>query len=172
MPLRNNTVTPITAGFTAFGTGGAANLLNMTSGAPTTPAAGSIYWAAVPIPFNVTLTGIIFTVGTTGGTDKWIAALFDANGLLVANSDTAGINVGSANTKQKFAFTSAVTINGPGTYYVALQSNGTTARFLTFGNSVEGFVTGSTTGAFGTIPASLSPGTTYTVNVGPYATTY
>lgn len=171
MPLRDRTVTPITSGFTSFGTGGMTNVLNVTSGTSVTTVAGTIYWAAVLIPYNVTLTGIIFSIGTTGGTDKWIAALYNSAGTLLANSDTAGITVGTANTKQKYAFASATTVTGPGVYYIALQSNGTTAKFLAFSNATEGFVTGSTTGSFATLP-SITPGTTYTANIGPYASTY
>lgn len=171
MPLYPRTVSPITSGFTSFGTGGITNVLNVTSGTSVTTVAGSIYWAAVLIPMNVTLTGIIFSIGTTGGTDKWIAGLYNSSGTLLANSDLAGITVGTANTKQKYAFASSTTVNGPGVYYIALQTNGTTAKFLAFSNATEGFVTGSTTGSFGTLP-TITPGTTYTASVGPYASTY
>jgi len=171
MPLYPRTVTPITAGFVSFGTGGMPNVLNVTSGTSVTTVAGTIYWAAIPVLWNVTLTGIIFSVGSTGGTDKFIAGLYNSAGTLLANSDLAGITVGTANTKQKYVFASATTISGPGTYYVAIQSNGTTAKFLAFSNVTEGFVTGSTTGSFGTL-SSMTPGTTYTASVGPYATLY
>lgn len=171
MPKFERTITPITSGFTSFGTGGITNVLNVTSGTSVVTVAGTIYWAAVFIPMNVSLTGVIFSIGTTGGTDKWIGALYNSAGTLLANSDLAGITVGTSNTKQKYVFTSATTVTGPGIYYIALQSNGTTARFLAFSNATEGFTTGSAAGAFGTLP-SVTPGTTYTANVGPYASTY
>jgi hypothetical protein len=120
---------------------------------------------------NCTLTGIIFSIGTTGGTDKWIGALYSASGVLIASSPTAGITVGSANTKQKFAFNTPVAVTGPGSYFIALQSNGTIAKPLTMNNATEGFITGSTTGTFGTLP-TLTPGSTYAPAIGPYASTY
>lgn len=165
------TSTTDTTGFTGFPTGGAANLLNSTSGTSVATVAGTIYWAGVFIPINVTLTGVIITVGNTGGTDKFIGALYSSTGTLLANSALAGINVGTANTKQKFVFTSTVYVTGPGVYYIAVQSNGTTARFMAFGNATEGFVTGSTTGTFGTLP-SITPGSSFTTSVGPFASTY
>ena len=167
----NGGMAPINAGFTSFGTGGVTNLLNTTSGTNVTMVAGTIYWAAVFIPMNVTLTGIIFTIGTTGGTDKWIGALYNSAGTLVANSTTAGTTVGTASTKQKLAFTGTYNALGPSVYYIALQSNGTTAKMLALGNVTEGFVTGSVAGTFGTLP-SITPGSTYTSAIGPFASTY
>ncbi|GAB2696003.1 beta strand repeat-containing protein [Kitasatospora kifunensis] len=166
-----NGITPVHAGFTAFGTGGMINTLNVSSGTPVTMTAGTIYWAAVFVPFTVTLTGVMVSVGTTGGTDLWIGSLYNSAGTVIANSSLAGTAAGSANTKMKLAFTSTATVLGPAVYYCALQSNGSTAKFLGFGNGSEGFVTGSTTGTFGTLP-TITPGTTYTAGVGPFANTY
>lgn len=166
-----NGITPVHTGFTAFGTGGMINTLNVSSGTSVTMVAGTIYWAAVFIPFTVTLTGVIVSVGTTGGTDLWIGSLYSNSGTLLANSVLTGTTAGTANTKQKLAFTSTATVLGPSVYYIALQSNGTTAKFLSFPNATEGFVTGSVTGTFGTLP-TITPGTTYTQNVGPFANTY
>ncbi|MGF7228757.1 MAG: beta strand repeat-containing protein [Candidatus Saccharibacteria bacterium] len=164
-------VVPVTSGFTAFGTGGFVNILNASSGTSITTVIGTIYWAALMVPFNVTLTGVIANIGTTGGTDKWIGALYSSAGILLANSATAGTTVGTANTKMKLPFTATVNVAGPAVYYIALQSNGTTAKFLALPNATEGIVTGSATGSFGTLP-SITPGTTYTQNIGPFASTY
>lgn len=162
---------PTVAGFTSFGTGGAVNTLNATSGTNKTLVAGTIYWAAVYIPFNVQLTGLIFSAGTTGGTDLWIGGLYDAAGSLAASSSLSGTTAPTANSKKKFPFVSACTALGPSVYYITLQSNGTTATALMFSNSAEGFVTGSTTGSFGTLP-SIAPGTSFTPTVGCFASTY
>ena len=163
---------PFTTAFTSFATGGAPNLLNTTAGNSTTMVAGTWYYAALMIPYNVTLTGIAAVTGGTGGTDKWILALWPAaGGTALANSATAGITAPGANTKKQFAFTGTVNVDGPGAYIIGLQSNGTTAQFLSFGNAAEGFITGLVAGTFGTIP-SPSPASTYTQNVGPFATTY
>jgi hypothetical protein len=165
-------VTPYSTGFTSFATGGSANLLNSSSGSSSSMAAGTWYYAALWIPYNVTLTGIIAVTGTAGGTDSWIAALWAASGgAALANSATAGTVAPAANTKKQFPFTSTVNVNGPGAYIIGLQSNGTTAQIHTFGNAVEGFVTGSVAGTFGTVP-SLTPASTYTAFVGPMASTY
>lgn len=164
-------VTPVTTGFTTFYAGGAGNVLNTTSGTSTATVAGTTYYAGLLIPMAVTLTGITVTIGVTGGTDKWIVALYDPAGNVVANSSLAGVTVGTAQTKQSIPFTAPVSVNGPGGYYVALQSNGATATFRSFSNVGETFATGSAAGTFGTLP-QLSLAGTYTVNVGPYAATY
>lgn len=164
---------PLTSGFTAFGTGGMINELNMTSGASTAMTAGTIYYGALWIPFNVTLTGIVACPGNTGTTDSWIAALYNSAGTLLANSATGGITVGAANTKQKFVFTGTVNVTGPAVYLIGIQSNGTHANLLCLNNSVEGgFVTGTKTGnSFGTLTLG-TPAASYTAGVAPFANTY
>jgi hypothetical protein len=163
---------PITSGFTSFATGGLPAALNSTSGANTLGVAGATFYAALVIPFNVLLTGVTFTAGSVGGTDLWIGALFGAAGNLIANSSLSGIAAPSSNTKKQFPFTAQVPVVGPTVYYIGLQTNGTTARFLGFPNLVEGFVTGQVNGSFGTLPSPLVPGTTFSQNVGPMASTY
>jgi hypothetical protein len=159
------------SGFTAFGTGGMINTLNSSSGGSVAMVAGTVYWAAVPVLWNVTLTGVIFCTGSAGGTDNWIGALYNSAGTLLANSALAGIAAPAPATKKAFPFTAPLPVTGPAVYYIALQSSGTTAKFLGFNNAIEGFVTGNVTGAFGTLP-SITPGTTYGVNLGPFANTY
>lgn len=163
---------PVTGGFTSFATGGSANLLNSTSGGSLATVAGTFYYAALWIPFNVTLTGLIFTTGNVGGTDSWVVALWPiAGGSALANSSLSGIAAPAANTKKLYAFTGTVPVAGPAVYLAGFQSNGTTAKYMGFNNAVEGFATGSVAGVFGTVP-SLTPATTYTSSVGPFATTY
>lgn len=158
--------------FTSFATGGSANLINSSSGSSVVMSAGQVFWAQGWVPYTVTLTGLIATTGSVGGTDNWIAYLWNGQaGAPVASSALAGIAAPAANTKQKFPFTALVTIPGPGPFWAALQSNGLTARFLGFGNAVEGFGTGQQAGVFGTPPA-LAPGAGYNVNLGPFMTTY
>lgn len=135
-----------------------------------TTVAGSRYYRNVAIGSQKTLTGISVLVGGTGGTDSWIAELHDSTGALVATSATAGTTAGTANTWQQLAFTAPITV-APGTYYVAVQSNGTTAKFAVLDSPVSPFVTGSATGTFGT-GAAITPPTTYTVNLGPMALPY
>lgn len=162
---------PVTSGFTCFATGGAPQDLNTTSGTSSTMTSGEWYYAALMVPYDCTLTGLIFTASVGSGTDKWVAGLFGPTGAPVANSATAGTVTPGTAGKFKIPFTSPAAVAGPCVYYAGVQSNGTTAKFLSFGMTVEGFVTGTASGVFGTIP-TLSLATTYTQNAGPYATTY
>lgn len=140
-------------------------------GTNTTPVAGTIYWAELNIPRVITLTGASILNGGTVGTDKGIAALYDTNGALVANSATAGATTSGANAFQNFAFTSTVEVQ-PGRYFLAYQMNGTTDRFRSI--AVSTFIdslTASATGTFGTLTALTVP-TTITADVGPIGFVY
>lgn len=168
----SNTITGITqvgTPWTVWYAGNAGNLLNSTSGTSTAPVAGSIYWAQVYIGANCTITGITYSIGTASGGNV-IAALYNSSGTLLGNTALAGTLVGTLSTKQSIPLTSTVAVTGPGSYFIALQFSSTTPRFLTFATA-EKFVVGSTTGTFGTLP-SITPGTTFTAGVGPFAATY
>lgn len=122
-----------------------------------------------------TITGIQVLVGSVGGTDNWLVELHDINGVLVATSALAGVTAGTAGTWQQIPFTSTVSLV-PGTYFLVVQSNGTTAHpavynFPAPAASTTPLVTGSVTGTFGT-SANFTPATTYTANVGPVALPY
>lgn len=122
-----------------------------------------------------TITGVQLLVGSVGGTDSWIVELHDANGVLVATSATAGTTAGTAGTWQQIPFTSTVSLV-PGTYFIVVQSNGTTAHPAVYNfpapvAATTPLVTGSVTGSFGT-SANFTPATAYTVNVGPVALLY
>lgn len=135
-----------------------------------TTVAGSRYFVGVTLGNDTTLTGIQALVGSTGGTDKWIAELYDANGNLLATSATAGTTTGAAGLFQQFAFT-APYFAAAGNYFLAIQTNGTTAKLATLGAANLPVLTGSETGTFGT-GAAITPPTTYTANLGPIATVY
>lgn len=122
-----------------------------------------------------TITGVQVLIGGVGGTDNLIVELHDSNGVLVATSALAGVVAGTAGTWQQIPFTSPVTLV-PGTYFVAVQSNGTTAHPAVYNfpapvAAVPLLVTGSVAGVFGT-SANFAPATTYTVNVGPVVALY
>lgn len=131
---------------------------------------GSRYYRSIVIGSQKTLTGISVLVGGTGGTDNWIVELHDSTGALVATSTLSGTTAGTANNWQQIPFTATYTA-APGTYYVAVQSNGTTAKLAVLDTPVSNLVTGSATGTFGT-SASITPPTTYTANLGPMALPY
>lgn len=131
-----------------------------------------------PIPENsYAITGINVPVGTTGGTDTWHVGVWNSAGVLVARSILAGVTAGTASTIQQIplyqpdgATIGPVTLTS-GTYYIGLQSNGTTATFKSINSPIWPYVTGSKTGVAGTLPA-IVPATTYTANTGPQVSFY
>jgi len=140
--------------------------------APNPSAADGGAVEAAPV---ATITGVQVLIGSTGGTDNWLVELHDSTGALVATSALAGVLVGTAGTWQQIPFTSTVALV-PGTYYIAVQSNGTTAHPAVYNFpapvvSTTPLVTGSATGAFGT-SANFTPATTYTANLGPVSLLY
>lgn len=141
-----------------------------------TTVAGSRYYVSYVVGGNnpntgtTTLTGVNVLIGGTGGTDLWIAELHDSTGALVATSTTDGTTAGTAASWQQLAFTATYEA-APGTYYIALQSNGTTAKPATYNSPTSTLVTGSATGVFAT-GAAITPPTTYTANLGPVAFVY
>ncbi len=134
-----------------------------------TMVAGTRYYSSINIGFPAVLTGIQALVGTTGGTDTWVYELHGPTGLLLAAS--AATTAGTASTWQRLAFTSTYTLTVPGTYFLVVQSNGTTAKLATLNRDVNPTLTGSATGTQGTA-ASITPPTTYTANLGPMAMVY
>lgn len=129
---------------------------SLSGGTDTTPTAGSVYFGALFLPCNYTLTGVGYSIGSVGGTDSAIVALYDSTGAVVANSALAGTVVGSANTFQQIAFTGTYAAKAPGLYYVSVSVNGTTCRLrLTVAAGIRG---GSAAGSFGTL-ATITPPT-------------
>lgn len=136
-----------------------------------TMVAGSIYYSSINIGFPAVLTGISVKVGSTGGTDTWIVGLYSPTGVLLANSTLSGTTAGTASTWQQLPFTATYNLTQPGTYFLALQSNGTTATFGSRNAPTSPTLTGSKTGSAGTL-TSITPPTTYTANLGPRALVY
>lgn len=146
---------------------------SLTSGTDTAPVAGQLQVGEVFVPANAVLTGIQFLIGTVGGTDKVIAALYDGDGNLVANTALAGTNVGAgAAVYQQVPFTAPVTVKGPGIYFIVLQFNGTTCRFRSIpAGALQ--PAGSIAGVFATLPASgLAVPTSFTADKAPIGSTY
>ncbi len=134
---------------------------------------GTLYYASIWIPGDITITGIEYLIGNTGGTDKVIASLHDETGTLLANSAVAGATVGTASQLQQLALTAPYSFGGPGLVLVGLTFNGTTAKFSTIPAFTHlNTLAGSATQTFGT-PASFVPSTTtFTVAKGPIAALY
>jgi hypothetical protein len=150
-----------------------ANLISFYgNGLDKTMVSGSRYFSSFAVGTPAVLTGISVRIGTTGGTDSWIVELHGPTGLLLATSALAGTTAGTASTWQNIPFTATYNLTVPGTYFLALQSNGTTAKFDSLNAPTNpGVLTGSATGVFGT-GASITPPTTYTANLGPKAQLY
>src|SRR5690242_18842208 len=55
-----------------------------------TMVSGTRYYSSLQIGWPAVLTGISVLVGTTGGTDLWIAELHGPTGTLLATSTTSG----------------------------------------------------------------------------------
>lgn len=141
-----------------------------SGGTDTTGVATQLWVSELRIEKNTLVTGISFLIGSVGGTDKVIASLYDVNGNLLANSALAGATVGTASTFQRLAFAAAYAA-GPGLYYVAISTNGTTAKLQTqaAGDHNCGVITAQT---FGTLTTPITPPATFTAAKGPIAMTY
>lgn len=153
----------VPVGFTAYA----------SFGTSTTPVAGTIYYADVFVPRNMTITGVSVLNGGTVGTNKWIVGLHaTAGGATVANSNLAGVTSSGANAFQDVPFTGTYAAVGPARYWIAFQTDGTTDRFRTVAASTfVDVLTKSAAGAFGTL-ASLTVPTTFTADVGPIGCLY
>ena len=145
----------------------------MTASADLTTVAGTRYYGSYNIGAPCLLTGIAVLIGGTGATDNWIVELHGPTGLLLATSATAGTLAGTANTWQRIAFTAPFEINEgqAGTYYLVLQSNGTSAKPAVYTSAGLPIVSGSAVGVFGT-GAAITPPTTYTGSLAPVAQPY
>jgi len=134
--------------------------------------AGTWYRAEIYVPHLAQWTGIGVLNGATVGTDNLMVALYDTNGVLIANSAVAGVLSAGANAMQNIALLQSPILQ-PGRYFVAVQCNGTTAttRRQAAANG-SNTMTQSAAGTFGTVPTSFTPPTTFTADVGPIAWLY
>lgn len=162
------TATPV-----IWATGG--SVILVTGGNDTAPTDGPRWFTEVQIPYNVTLTGIAFLVGSVGGTDSVVVDLYNSAGVLVASSIDDAVSgpaaiVAATATIQSVAFTSTYAAN-PGKFYISIAFNGTTARFRTYTIPGSPFIADTQAGTFRTA-ASITPGTTFTANQGPISMVY
>lgn len=144
-----------------------------TSGTDKACSNGARYWVEIMIPYDVTLTGVAYLVGSVGGTDSVVVQLFNSSGTQVATSrlpGTAADLVGTAAQLQSVPFSSTYNAKA-GVYYIAVQFNGTTAKFRTFPIPGSKFIAGTVAGTWGTA-ANITPGTTFTADTGPICITY
>jgi hypothetical protein len=148
----------------------------------TATVSGTLYYSQLFLSNNRVSSGACLLNGSTVGTDNHLVALYDYTGKLIATSATAGAVAASASLLQCFAWVAPGTstaqpleVSGPATYYLAAQSNGTTATLGLYvtGNVGISYVDGSVTGgAFGTVPTSIAIAGTFTSAKGPIGALY
>lgn len=135
---------------------------------------GARWWSEIDLPYNVSLTGLAYLVGSVGGTDSVMVHLYNAAGTLVATSKKTGaahgVIVGTAAEFQSVAFSAAYNAFA-GKYYACVQFNGTTAKFRAYLIPGSKFIANTATGTWDT-PANITPGTTFVASKGPIIMTY
>lgn len=149
-----------------------------TSGTDSTPAEKKLYTTQIFVPCNKRVRGIGYLVGSVGGTNKAIAALFDYEGNKLANSSeaTEGATVGTAAEVQSLALTAPYNLIGPGTYHIGVTMNGNTARYRSIPANVAsplGTVTGEITlTEKNVVPSSVTLPTEFAAGKGPVCWVY
>ncbi len=134
--------------------------------------AGTVYRSEIYVPEPMEVTGIAMLNGTTAvGTDDVIYALYDGDGNLLASTALAGTLAAVADVFQEIALTAPISINR-GKHFLALQVEGTTTPHQRIATLTYLNATSSAVGVFGTLPASFTPPTTTTADVGPIGYLY
>jgi hypothetical protein len=138
-----------------------------TDGTNPTPSITETYIAEVYVGEPTTATGIsIFNGDAVAG--NVAVAIANSVGAVLASS--GAVAQAGTDARQRVPFSSSVALTGPGTYYVLVQFSNTGARFNThtFGDFGASKKTGETFGTFTTV----TPPTTFTTALGPYASLY
>lgn len=129
----------------------------LTDGTDSTPVNTEVYFQRLNIPQSATLTGVQYLIGSVGGTDKAIVALYDYKGNVLANSALAGVTVGTLATVQQLPFTAPYVVTGPGVYHIGLSFNGGTARYRATAAGGFTWANKATGQTFGTLGAITPP---------------
>ena len=142
-------------------------------GTNTTDVSGQLWVTDIFVPANRTVTGIGFLQGGTATTDNFLVAIYSGTGVLLGNSNTAGVVLSGANTFQQQALLSSITLPGPATYFIAIQGNGTASGAIqTVPATYPQLRTGSISGTFGTVPSTITVPTTFTAAKAPVVYLY
>jgi hypothetical protein len=139
-----------------------------TTGTDTTPVVTEIYVARVFVAANMTLTGLALLNGSAAAGNIQ-GAIYNSAGVLLGN--TASTAQSGTAAYQQVALTAPISLKGPATYYIAWSFSSTSARFRThiLGNFNAGKLTGQ---VYGTVPATITPPTTFTTGLGPISDTF
>lgn len=139
--------------------GGVAAVL-AADGNNSTPVITEAYIGEIFVPYGCVATGIAVFNGSDV-TGNMTLAIYNASGTLVANTLAAGTAGSGTDAYQLVPFTAAVKLTGPATYYIVSTYSSATARYNTF--AVGKFGCSKATGlTFGTLPATITPPTTFT----------
>lgn len=101
-----------------------------SAGTSTTKATNTMYCTELDMPYSKYVTGLAMLNGASTGTDKWILALYDGTGNLLANSAVAGAVASGSSTFQKQAFTTPYYVVGPAQYFACAQGDSGTAATI------------------------------------------
>jgi hypothetical protein len=124
------------------------------------------------IPSNATLTGACMLMGSGASTDKWFPVLYNSAGTALANGALTGATLGTASTLNCQAFLATAAVVGPQTYYIGIQTNGTTANEIYLyatGSLPTNYGCGQVADTFGTVAAVTVPTTFTAAKCGPVA---
>jgi len=145
----------------------------LTTGTSTTPGATTVYLTPIYVIAPCVLTGVAISNGETVGTDKYIAAIFDATGAPLGYSALAGTTTSGDDVFQTLALTASLPIVAPQLIYVGLYVNGTTDRFRSIpaAGAQAGYCGSVGSQTFGTV-ANVALPTTFTADKGPVCYVY
>lgn len=138
-----------------------------TDGTDATPAVTSTYLAEVYVDDNVIVTGVALFNGSAVAGNVTVA-IYNTLGHANSNFSPTTAQAGT-DAYQLIPLTAPISLV-PGTYYIGVQFDSTSARFNThvIGSFGAGEVTGQT---YGTFPVVSLP-TTFTTGKGPIASLY
>lgn len=141
-----------------------------TTGTDTAAVNGTFWIGEVFVPANATVTGASYLLGSVGGTDKVVVALWSSAGALLANSAVdSSVTAGTTATFQRVPFTATYAATGPAKYFIGVQFNGSTAKLRTqaFGDCDSTSIAQT----FNT-PVAITVPTTFTASKAPIAMLY
>jgi hypothetical protein len=140
-----------------------------SAGTNTADINGQLWITDIWIPISKAITKIGFLQGGTATTDNFLAAIYDSTGTLLGNSATAGVVLSGASTFAERTLLATVQLYGPAQYWIAIQGNGTAAGAIQTipASTFVDVLTNVVAGTFGTVPATITPPTTFTAGQGP-----
>ena len=135
-------------------------------GAAAAHVAGTMTLTEIFVPYWQNWRGIGILNGATVGSNLGLVALYNTAGALIANSDPAGAVTAGANVFQNRDFLVPV-LCVPGRYFLGYQCNGATdTTFKLIAANGVNVLTGTSTGTFGTVPATHVVPTAFVTAVG------